>query len=135
MLSRLVFTLIYEFIIPTEFIMFLGDMLGFYTLAIIFYKFLKNLLRERSNPFIYRVFTWTLVVISFIILLVGLILFDANFRCGEKYHYDNVAMYMLHLFVFFTSLLNLGLTIMIIRKIKDNDLQNKAERIKGSNNT
>ena len=124
LLVRLILLLIYEFVHPIEFLLFLIDLFHVLILTIMFYIFTKNLLREKKGMFFrYKIYTAVFVIISLGLLIVGIIRWESNFQCKEEFRRDHYVVYVTKGFELFLASLNLLWTIIIIRRFKENEDQ------------
>lgn len=121
LLFRCLFLLAYEFIHPTQFFMFLFDLFHLVIMTVIFYLFTKNLLRGKlGNWYRFKIYTAFFIIIILTLLVLGIVMFDSNFRCTSDDYSANYVYYVVQGFEVFISFLNFILTLLIIRKLKKN---------------
>lgn len=121
---RIILMMVYDFIYPHQFLLFISDLLHLIILTIIFYIFTKNLLTKKSGFFsMYKVYVTVISGIIVGLFVLGIAQFDQNFRCDKENLNDNYAVYIIQMAEFLLSLLNLVLTIYILREFKHRENQ------------
>lgn len=117
--TRILLTIIAEFLVPSQFLFFLSDIFHLVNLTVIFFMFIKNLLRSRRGILAqYKLYVGIISLVIIGLLVLGITQFDNNFLCGDSYDNHNIAVFIVQGTELAMAMLNLVLTVFIIREFK-----------------